>query len=223
MKSAATQHYTTLLLDNDGTLVDSETLSCQSFINSFDERSCTFTAEHYGSLILRDRLSLVEVMQHFDIAPRHSSELKQRIDDHFVALLAKQCQLMPKVKETLAMLHPHYRLVVVTGANRMQFNAAHSNQAIRHFFDRIFTIEDYPKEKPDPAPYLTALSQLSLKPSECLAVEDTSSGLASATAAGIDCAVIPHDLTHQHDFAAAKWQLRDFSELARLLERCGSR
>ena len=55
-------------------------------------------------------------------------------------------------------------------------------------FDVIVCGDDVNHSKPDPAPYLRAADLLGLSPSECVAVEDSSTGIASATAAG--CKVV---------------------------------
>lgn len=55
-------------------------------------------------------------------------------------------------------------------------------------FDVIVCGDDVRRAKPDPAPYLHAARLLRLSPSECVAVEDSPTGIASATAAG--CRVV---------------------------------
>ncbi|HUP99509.1 MAG TPA: HAD family phosphatase [Aeromicrobium sp.] len=46
--------------------------------------------------------------------------------------------------------------------------------------------------KPDPEAYLTAASLLGCEPADCLAIEDSPTGAASASAAGCEVLVIPH-------------------------------
>lgn len=209
--------YTTLLLDNDGVLVDSEGLSYQAFAAGFAELGKKFSKQDYRSLILEQGLHLKDLLKQFDIKPQEQHVLLERIGHHFVKELEEHCQLMPLVQDNLLKLHRAFRLVVVTGATRSQFEAAHANKNTLKLFERVFTLEDYPKAKPDPAPYLTALKALNLKPEECLVVEDTKRGLVAARAAGIDCAIIPNQLTNGHDFSDAKWILKDFGELAQKL------
>jgi HAD superfamily hydrolase (TIGR01509 family) len=55
-------------------------------------------------------------------------------------------------------------------------------------FDVIVCGDDVNHSKPDPAPYLRAAGLLGFNPSECVAVEDSPTGIASATAAG--CQVV---------------------------------
>ena len=61
--------------------------------------------------------------------------------------------------------------------------------------DFVLTREDYELAKPHPEPYLTGLKRFGATPQETLVVEDSTRGLSSAVAAGIDCAIVHHDFT----------------------------
>lgn len=61
----------------------------------------------------------------------------------------------------------------------------------------------FARRKPEPDAYLFALQKLGLQASECIAIEDNADGLASATAAGIQCIAFPGENTEQHDYSAA--------------------
>jgi HAD superfamily hydrolase (TIGR01509 family) len=55
-------------------------------------------------------------------------------------------------------------------------------------FDVVVCGDDVTRVKPDPEPYLRATAALGLPASDCVAIEDSALGVASATAAG--CAVV---------------------------------
>lgn len=59
-------------------------------------------------------------------------------------------------------------------------------------FDVVVTGDAVSAGKPDPAPYLLAAEKLGVDPTQCLAVEDSRTGAASADAAGCLVLVIPH-------------------------------
>jgi sugar-phosphatase len=61
----------------------------------------------------------------------------------------------------------------------------------------LVTIEDTPRGKPDPAPYLAGATLLATDPKDCLAVEDSQPGIDAAHAAGMRVATLrglPGDL-----------------------------
>lgn len=52
-------------------------------------------------------------------------------------------------------------------------------------FDAVITGEVVSKGKPDPEPYLVAAAALNVNPRECVAIEDSPTGIRSAEAAGV--------------------------------------
>jgi HAD superfamily hydrolase (TIGR01509 family) len=62
-------------------------------------------------------------------------------------------------------------------------------------FDTIVTRDDVANPKPHPEPYLTAAKRLGIDPLQCLALEDSFSGVRAAHAAGMQTIMVP-DLVH---------------------------
>lgn len=85
-------------------------------------------------------------------------------------------------------------------------------------FTAIGDASTAPIKKPHPQVYLQMLSQLRLPAAHCLAFEDSSNGLRSATSAGLVTLITPTAFTAHHDFAAAMRVVPDMSQinLARL-------
>jgi beta-phosphoglucomutase-like phosphatase (HAD superfamily) len=52
---------------------------------------------------------------------------------------------------------------------------------------------------------------------ETLVVEDSSRGLNSAVAAGIECAVVYNDFTREHDVSAASYQIAALIDLKEVI------
>lgn len=59
------------------------------------------------------------------------------------------------------------------------------------YFDEFVCAEDVENGKPHPEPFLKAAEKLSLKPSECLALEDSFNGIKSARSAGMITVMVP--------------------------------
>ena len=95
----------------------------------------------------------------------------------------------------------------------MDFDIIHEGRHIRSFMDFVLTREDYQLAKPHPEPYLTGLKRFGATRQETLVVEDSSRGLSSAVAAGIDCAIVHNDFTQSQDFSQASHRIDTLSEL----------
>lgn len=75
---------------------------------------------------------------------------------------------------------------IVTGASKDRFFGT-LNKNIIDKTSVIVTSSDVVQTKPDPEPYITAVTKLNLKPNECLVVENAVLGIKSAKAAGCIC------------------------------------
>jgi beta-phosphoglucomutase-like phosphatase (HAD superfamily) len=78
-------------------------------------------------------------------------------------------------------------------------------------FTAIGDASTAPIKKPHPQVYLQMLAALQLEAAQCLAFEDSSNGLRSATAAGIATLITPNRYTEHHDFGAALRVVPDLS------------
>ncbi len=68
----------------------------------------------------------------------------------------------------------------------------HLKQAhIWPLLDALVTRDDVTNAKPNPEPYLLAASRLGIAPEDCLALEDSHSGVQAASAAGIRVVMVP--------------------------------
>lgn len=79
-----------------------------------------------------------------------------------------------------------WKTAIVTGSVQSNLNWMLSGEE-RALFDLILSSEFYTRGKPDPEPYLNAAKELSVKPEECLVIENAPLGIRSAKAAGMTC------------------------------------
>ena len=82
--------------------------------------------------------------------------------------------------------------------------------------------EDYPRSKPFPDPYATAMQRMGLDASSCVAIEDTQRGIDAANAAGVRCFACTSPMTRGTTFEGAVGVLesvRDLPAAVRRLER----
>jgi beta-phosphoglucomutase-like phosphatase (HAD superfamily) len=64
---------------------------------------------------------------------------------------------------------------------------------------------------------LTGLRRLGATKEETLVVEDSSRGLSSAVAAGIDCAIVHNEFTEGQDFSQASHRIETLAELSEIV------
>jgi HAD superfamily hydrolase (TIGR01509 family) len=85
------------------------------------------------------------------------------------------------------------------------------------WFDAIASGSVVAAKKPSPEVYLWTLRQLNLPPRDCLAVEDSSHGLAASLAAGVPTVITVSDYTINENFDGARMVLHEADRVS--LER----
>ena len=171
--------------DNDGVLVDTEKLYFKATCELLLHAGVTLTEE------LFNKISLVEGRSAFDLAvakggsPEEIALLQEQRNRRYKELLRGNIPILDGVKDALGELQGKVAMAIVTSSRRVHFDAMHAGTGLIPYFDFVLAREDYTLSKPDPEPYLTAMKKSGFGPEECLVVEDSPRGLASALSAGI--------------------------------------
>jgi len=207
-----------VLWDNDGVLVDTESLFFEATRSVFDRAGLSLAKEMWGALYLGQGKSSKEIALAAGARPERIGQLIEERNRQYRLMLAQQ-PLRPRVRETLETLAGHVKMALVTDSHREQLYLMHGKNGLLGLFDQIVTGDDSPHAKPHPAPYLAALEALRVEPESCIAVEDSPKGLASARAAGVPCVVVPNELTRALDFEGA---LSIEQDVSRVLKCIGS-
>ena len=206
-----------ILWDNDGVLVDTEPLYYEANRSVLAEHGITLTQETFKKISLCVGGSVLELARENDRCDREIEELRMERNVRYTALIEERAGLFPGVKQVLETLAGRVRMAIVTSSNRDHFDLIHAKLGILDFFEFVLTGRDFTRYKPHPEPYLMATERMGLAPEECLVVEDSARGLASAVAAGIPCAVIPHPLSAGADFSTASAVLDSIGQVPDLL------
>ena len=220
MSASAPRPFDAILFDNDGVLVDTESLYFRANREILATIGVTLDETAYIELFLRSGRGawhLAEALGHAEDAVR---ALRAARDRRYVELVsdAGATVRMPRALEVVAALARCYRLAIVTSAEPEPFARTHAGTGLLPHFDIVLTRDCYQRSKPDPEPYLCALERLGLEPARCLVIEDSRRGLEAARAAGIACWVIPSGLTAGESFEGAAAILPDLdAAAARLL------
>lgn len=104
----------------------------------------------------------------------------------FEAALERDLPLKPFAAEVLEAIRLPKALC--TSSRRDSAARKLGLSGLGHHFAAVVALEDVPRAKPDPAPYLLAAARLGVAPAACVVFEDSEPGAASAHAAG--CVVV---------------------------------
>jgi HAD superfamily hydrolase (TIGR01509 family) len=201
-----------ILFDHDGVLVDTEFWYYKAGERAVADIGLTLDKDQY----LRDMnkgLGTWAQARAAGIDEQAISRQREVRDTYYREYLRTEAIEIEGVVEALAELSKYVRMAIVTTAKRVDFEIIHEKRRVRQFMEFALVREDYTLAKPHPEPYLTGLKRLGATREETLVVEDSSRGLNSAVAAGIDCAIVYNDFTKAHDFSQATYRIETLIEL----------
>lgn len=165
-----------VLLDMDGTLVDTEGLWWQAVAS---------VAAGLGRPLDPDDAPHVLGRTSDDVAAHllRDASVADRLTDAFADRVAANVTIMPGARELLAELAAaSIPTALVSASQRRVIDLVLPR--LGHPFDLVIADEDTARSKPYPDPYLEAARRLGAAPSRCVAIEDSPTGVAAATAAG---------------------------------------
>jgi HAD superfamily hydrolase (TIGR01509 family) len=198
-------------------LVDTERWYFESTREVMSEVGITLTPELYFEHFLASSKGTWHLVAGRGFNAEQIERLRAERNRRYQEHLARQALPIEGAREVLEALRPHFAMGIVSSSRREHFEAIHRRTGFRPFFDFVITGDDVMASKPDPEPYLKAVSRAGVAASACLSIEDAPRGLTAARAAGVDCWVIPTDLSRAADFSRAQRVLKSVTEVAEQL------
>ncbi|MER7958057.1 HAD-IA family hydrolase [Streptomyces sp. NPDC096030] len=180
-----------VLLDMDGTLVDTETLwwrTAQEVAEGVGHRlTDADTPEVVGRCVEDTAVHLRRVSG----TERPLDALVAELDARFLAAVEAKTTVLPGARELLGTLGDMgIPVALVTASPRAVVESVLKLLGAESFQVTV-TADDTDRTKPHPEPYLAAARALGVDPAGCLAVEDSPAGIAAAEAAGCRVAAVP--------------------------------
>ena len=192
-----------LFWDNDGVLVDTERLYFLATRQILATVGVDLSREAFIDLFLIQGKGAWHLVRQKGFSPLAVEQLRDERNEFYSRLLSQREVVIDGVRDVLGALYGKYTMGVVTSSRREHFDLMHQSTGLLPFFSFVIAAGDYAKSKPDPEPYLLAVDRCGFNKEECLAIEDSERGLASALGAGIKCIVVLTDLTKGRQFAGA--------------------
>lgn len=185
-----------VIFDFDGIIVDTEPIHYQAFQEVLNPLGLGYPWEEYIELYIGfdDRDAFREVFRKAarDLDEQFLDRLINKKADVFEKIVSEGVRPYPGAVELVRSLSGVIPVALCSGALSRDIGPILRQLSISDAFDVVVTADDVRASKPDPESYLLAFSRLamafpekSIIPAECLAIEDTPSGIASALKAGL--------------------------------------
>lgn len=194
-----------VLLDMDGTLLDTERVYFDSLVAALNAHGYTDDVVTLCHAMVGLPGPECEAMLHarygekFPLAAINTAFIARR-DEVFAAGLPMKDGAVELLD---ALRAAEYPMAIVTSSSRRTADAHLRLAGIHDRFDAILTRDDVAQGKPSPDLYLLAASRFGVAPASCVAVEDSNHGVTAALAAGAITIMVP-DMVPPTDVSRAK-------------------
>jgi HAD superfamily hydrolase (TIGR01509 family) len=181
----------------DGTLVDSEKLWDISLIELYKRLGGVLTPEVRAATVGGSAEGVMRIVYTdlgLDLDPDHMADSADWLHDYTAELFDGGLPWCDGARELLdALADAQVSMALVTNTRRVLTERA-LNSIGRHYFSVSVCGDEVEQAKPAPDPYERAAALLDLDPGDCLAIEDSVTGAASAEDAGCPVLVVPNDV-----------------------------
>jgi HAD superfamily hydrolase (TIGR01509 family) len=181
-----------VVFDLDGVLVDSEgvwnsarrdvTREAGGRWHDGAQRAMMGMSSSEWSRYMRDELGL-------ELDPQ---EISDTVVARLERLYRRELPLLPGAREAVTALAREWPLGLASSANRPIIELVLDLAGLRDCFRAAVSSEEVASGKPAPDVYFEAARRLGVPARDCVAVEDSTSGLRSASAAGMGLVAVPN-------------------------------
>ncbi len=181
-----------VLWDMDGTLVDTEPSWIAAEYALVAEHGGTWNDEHAHALVGNPLLVSGEYIRRHGGVDLPVEVIVEQLLDRVVADVRRSVAWRPGAHELLLALRDEGVPCALVTMSWTRLADAVLAVLPADAFAAVVTGDQVRHGKPHPEPYLTAAARLGVAPGECVAIEDSQTGVASAHAAGAAVVAVPH-------------------------------
>lgn len=218
-----------LIFDFNGVLADDDPIHMEAFRQVAEEEGLSFTHEEYLDTYLPlNDWDCFKTLFHNHSRPLPADQLADLIRRkgvfYFQAIAHKSVLFADSVRAVQAAAR-RFPMAIASGARREEIVHILRQGGIEGCFAAIVAAEDVRFGKPHPEPFARAHEKLqaldgSLKPSDCVAIEDSIGGIESAHGAGLRCLAIAHSYGPERlQSANPEWIINSLADFVSWMEK----
>ncbi|WP_196138486.1 HAD family phosphatase [Aliikangiella sp. G2MR2-5] len=215
-----------VIFDLDGVIIESSQLHTTSFQRAFEMHGYSFSREAITkfvskglsreavirSLITEEDNELLE-----SIAKNKGIVLKQLLRNSSQNKIEQLVHTHSGARELLSYIHQNNIKIALASSSMMACDIV-KRLGLFQYFSYISFPSSEIKAKPDPDVYLEVLKRLELNRSECIAIEDSTTGIKSALSAGIETYVFNSDKKARNKIARHLLMFQELDEIKNQIE-----
>ncbi|MGX1675471.1 HAD family hydrolase [Streptomyces sp. NPDC055400] len=196
---------TAVVLDLDGTLVDSEPNYFEASRHTLAEHGVPdFTWQEHESYVGISTQETIEILRQKYGIQAPVEALLTEMNTRYLALARAGTPVYPQMRKLVERLHEEgVPMAVASGSSPEAIDAILSGTGLAAQLRIYVSADEVTHGKPAPDVFLEAARRLGAMPAHCTVMEDAIPGAAAAYAAGMRCIAIPYVAAQADDPAFA--------------------
>lgn len=208
--------------DLDGTLVDSEGDCADGIERALAKIGRALSESERDFVVGHGAGEILALLRRNGGVPWSNQAFEEAVFAARVELFRERgVSILPGAQETVRWAAERYPLSLVTGSTRSEAELMLQALGLAPCFRVTLCAGEYPRGKPAPDAYRQAAEALRIAPEHCVAIEDSTPGIAAALAAGMTVVGVRAGNRYGQDQSAAPHLLDTLHELPALLSRLG--
>jgi beta-phosphoglucomutase len=216
------QYFKAVIFDMDGVLVNSEPHHVLVEKRLFEYLSLNISEQQHSSFVGKSSFEMwSEIIRNNNLTYK-VEELVKKNKIEFINYLSdlKGIELMPGIVSILEKISgKKIPMAVASSSDAEMIEIILSRTGISKFFIHKVDGRSVEKSKPSPDIFLYAATLLSVKPEECIVVEDSTNGIKAAKAAGMFCIAYKGIYHRNQDLSLADASIENFSQMEEILDK----
>ncbi|MEL6950497.1 MAG: HAD family hydrolase [Pseudomonadota bacterium] len=173
-----------VIFDCDGVLVDSEMITNRVFCEMLNELGVEVTLEDmFERFVGHSMATCIEIITELRGCPPPDGFVK-RLRHKAGAALQAEVEAVPGVSDVVDSLNIPYCVASSGEPAKIRLTLGKTG-LLGRFEQKIFSVVDVARPKPEPDIFLHAASEMGVAPSACAVIEDTPTGVSAGVAAGM--------------------------------------
>lgn len=178
-----------VLFDLDGVLINSEPVNQAAAVHAFKDLGINLTANDKKLVIGRHPADYWKIFRNYRFDKKKIVKLHAK---YYVAFY-HNARAYPGAHDLALLAKKYYKTALVTSSELYDVRKALKILKLgKTDFNKLVTFELCKERKPSPLPYIIAAKLLKVKPKDCLVIEDSIPGVASAKNAKMKCIAVTH-------------------------------
>jgi HAD superfamily hydrolase (TIGR01509 family) len=208
MRAMPPQRPDAVVFDNDGLLLDTESVWTRAEEDIFERHGFEFNSTHKVELIGKSGAMASKLLEDWLEQPGQGVALMAELDELVVAELEQGVEAMVGARDLLERLKSQGTPIGLVSNSPLIFvRRSLEIVGFESIFDIVISAHEVAEPKPAPDPYLEACKRLGVEPGpNVIALEDSPTGVAAARAAGLTVIGVPSvegvELLEAHHIAA---------------------